>query len=77
MDVWGDLRLSLDDVVDAGQGRVVVLFRQSGTAAASGLALEEPMAMINEFAGGRLVHQTYWRDQRAALRSARIDETDA
>jgi ketosteroid isomerase-like protein len=69
MEVWGDLRLTLDDVVDAGHGRVVVLFRQSGTAAASGVALEEPLAMINEFAGGRLVRQTYWRDQQAALQS--------
>jgi hypothetical protein len=51
MEVWGDLRLALDDVVDAGHRRVVVLFRQSGTAAASGVALEEPIAMINEFAG--------------------------
>ena len=33
MEVWGDLRLSLDDVVDAGHSRVVVLLRQSGTAA--------------------------------------------
>ena len=74
MEVWGDLRLALDDVVDAGHGRGVVLFRQSGTAAASGVALEEPMAMINEFAGGRLVRQTYWRDQEAALRSAGLDE---
>ena len=74
MEVWGDLRLALDDVVDAGDSRVVVLFRQSGTAAASGVALEEPMAMINEFAGGRLVGQTYWRDQEAALRSAGVDE---
>ena len=70
MEVWGDLRLALDEVVDAGNGRVVVLFRQSGTAAASGVALEERMAMINEFAGGRLVRQTYWRDPEAALRSA-------
>jgi ketosteroid isomerase-like protein len=69
MEVWGDLRLALDDVVDAGHSRVVVLFRQSGTAAASGMALEEPIAMINEFAGGWLVRQTYWRDQEAALRS--------
>ncbi|MDX6667356.1 MAG: hypothetical protein QOK04_736 [Solirubrobacteraceae bacterium] len=69
MEVWGDLRLAFDGVVDAGHGRVVVLFRQSGSAAASGVALEEPIAMINEFAGGRLVRQTYWRDQEAALRS--------
>ena len=55
MEVWGDLRLALDDVVDAGHGRVVVLLRQSGSAAASGVALEEPLAMINEFAGGRCV----------------------
>jgi ketosteroid isomerase-like protein len=74
MEVWGDLRLALDDVVDAGHGRLVVLFRQSGTAAASGVPLEEPLAMINEFAGGRLVRQTYWRDQEAALRSAGLDE---
>jgi hypothetical protein len=33
------------------------------------MALEEPIAMINEFAGGWLVRQTYWRDQEAALRS--------
>jgi len=72
MEVWGDLRLSLDEVVDAGNGRVVVLFRQSATAAASGVELEEPLAMINEFAGGRLVHQTYWRDQEVALRSAGV-----
>ena len=69
MEVWGDLRLALDDVVDAGHSRVVVLFRQSGTAAASGVALEEPIAMINEFADGRLVRQTYWRDKEAALHS--------
>ena len=74
MEVWGDLRLALDDVVDAGHGRVVVLFRQWGTAAASGVALEEPLAMINEFEGGWLVRQTYWRDQAAALRSAGLDE---
>jgi ketosteroid isomerase-like protein len=74
MEVWGDLRLTLDDVVDAGHSRVVVLFRQSGTAAASGVPLEEPLAMINEFAGGRLVRQTYWRDQDAALRSVGLDE---
>jgi ketosteroid isomerase-like protein len=74
IEVWNDLRLALDQVVDAGQSRVVVLFRQSGTAAASGVALEEQMAMINEFAGGRLVRQTYWRDQEAALRSVGLDE---
>jgi ketosteroid isomerase-like protein len=74
MEVWGDLQLALDDVVDAGHSRVVVLFRQSGTAAASGVALEEPIAMINEFAAGRLVRQTYWRDQEAALRSVGLDE---
>ena len=75
MEVWGDLRLALDGVVDAGHGRVVVLFRQSGSAAASGVALEEPMAMINEFARGRLVRQTYWRDQEAALRSVGLSES--
>lgn len=74
MEVWGNLRLALDDVVDAGHSRVVVLFRQSGTAAASGVALEEPIAMINEFAGGRLVRQTYWRDQEGALRSVGLAE---
>jgi hypothetical protein len=30
--------------------------------------------MINEFAGGRLVRQTYWRDREAALRSAGLDK---
>ena len=76
MEVWGDLRLALDEVVDAGHSRVVVLFRQSGTAAASRVELEEPLAMINEFASGRLVRQTYWRDQGAALRSVGLDERE-
>ena len=76
MEVWGDLRLALDDVVDAGHSRVVVLFRQSGSAAASGVALEERLAMINEFAGGRLVRQTFWRDQEAALRSVGLEDAE-
>jgi ketosteroid isomerase-like protein len=74
MEVWSGLHLALDDVVDAGDSRVVVLFRQAGTAAASGVALEEPIAMVNEFAGGRLVRQTYWRDQDAALHSVGLAE---
>jgi hypothetical protein len=30
--------------------------------------------MINEFAGGRLVRQTFWRDQEAALRSVGLKD---
>jgi hypothetical protein len=34
------------------------------------------MAMINEFAGGQLVRQTYWRDQEGNAATWADDVTD-
>ena len=70
---WGDLRLVVEQMVEVGSDRIVVLLRQIATGAGSGVPVEMATGDLLTFQDGWLVHQTISTDRDAALRSAGLD----
>jgi hypothetical protein len=70
IDSFGDQRFDLEEIREAGRNRLVSLLRQTGRGTASGVAISEVMASMDEFDRGSLVRQTIWRgDLDPVLRS--------
>jgi ketosteroid isomerase-like protein len=65
-DVWGDFEFHLEDVLDAGPNRLLLLLRQTAHGRDE-LAMNERTAMASQFSEGRVVRQVFWRDRAAAL----------
>ena len=65
-----DLSVELERLIDAGDDRVVGLFRQTATGKGSGVPVELQMAVIYELEDGRVVRMRNYTDQAAALEAA-------
>jgi ketosteroid isomerase-like protein len=64
----------LDRLIDAGNDRVVGVFRQSGTGKESGVPVEVHLATIYELEGGQIVRMRIYLDPTEALEAAGLEE---
>jgi ketosteroid isomerase-like protein len=68
-DVWNDWEVEAERYVDAGDDRVLILWRERGRGKGSGIALEQTGANLVTIADRHIVHMRLYVDQRAALRA--------
>ena len=68
IEVFPDLVVRTDSVGLAGPTRIVAMLRWQGTAAGSGIAIDQPMMTVADFPTGLVTRQSYWFDREAGLR---------
>jgi ketosteroid isomerase-like protein len=68
-EVWNDLEVEAERYVDAGEGKVLILWREWGRGKGSGIAMNQRGANLVTLVDGRIVHMRLYIDQRAALRA--------
>src|SRR6476620_8431721 len=64
----------IERLIDAGNDRVVGVFRQSGTGKESGVTVEVRLATIYELEGGQIVRMRIYLDPTEALVAAGLRE---
>jgi ketosteroid isomerase-like protein len=69
-DAWSEFHRELEEVIDAGEDRVVVFFRLRGTARASGVPVDERVTTVFQLREGRLHRMVVYRDRDEALVAA-------
>ena len=73
LSVWGQVSLTSVAVADAGPDRLLnwAVFQLRGSG--SGVALEQPIAVVYTWRDGWVVRQQYWFDREAGTRAAGVD----
>ena len=67
---WGDIRLEVDEVVEAGATVVVVTGRWTGQGTGSGVQLETPFASALTLRDGKVVRYEWFREKAEAVGAA-------
>ena len=68
---WG---IQLEQVIDAGDDRVVGLLHQSATGKGSGVPVELNLAIVYELDAGRVIRMCNYTNQAEALEAAGLSE---
>jgi ketosteroid isomerase-like protein len=66
---WQEWRQEIDDVIDAGEDRVVVLVRLKARGRESGAPVDQPWAMVITLRHGHLIASRTFLDRKQALKS--------
>jgi ketosteroid isomerase-like protein len=78
MRVWTgefeDWSIDMEQVIDAGDDRVVSVFRQTARGIGSGVPVELLQGAVNELEGGRLIRVRHYASPAGALEAARLSE---
>jgi ketosteroid isomerase-like protein len=70
MQPWDEFHVSVEDLVDAGDGRVVVLASALGKMRGTGAELPQEVATLCRVEDGRIVEVDFYLDQAQARRDA-------
>ncbi len=73
LDVFPDLVVETASVGLAGPDRLVATLRWQGTAAGSGVAIDQRLLTVADFPKGTVVRQWYWFDPEAGLRKLGLE----
>ena len=71
---WEDWRLEVEQIIDLGGERVLVLARESGRGNGSGIKIEHPHAVIATVRNGKIVHTLGFVERSQALEAAGLSE---
>ena len=71
---FGDIRLTVDEVVEAGETVVVVTGRWTGQGTASGVRLETPFSSVLALRNGKVVRYEWFREKAEALEAVGLSE---
>ena len=66
--------IRFEQLIDAGDDRVVIIYRQRGTGKGSGVPIDLHGAMISELRDGRVTRTTHYPDPADALEAAVLRE---
>jgi hypothetical protein len=69
VEIWGDFRLELEGLIDAGENRVVSLWHESGRAKRSGALMSEAGATVFTLDGGLIASVLVSVDREGVLAS--------
>ena len=69
-DDFEDWAIDMEQVIDAGNDRVVTVFRQTATGVGSGVPVELVQGAVNELEGGRLIRVRHYVTPAEALEVA-------
>ena len=70
---FGDIRVEVDEVIDAGDG-VVVAGRWTGEGTGSGVPLETTFSSLLTLRDGKIVRYEWFREKAEALETVRLRE---
>ena len=71
---WGEFRFEIEEVIDFGDHRILVVGRIEGTGRASGAAFDGEWAAMLTFADGWIVKEEAFFDHAEALKAAGLSE---
>lgn len=66
-DMFDDLAVVAEEVIDAGDDRVVAVVRMTGRAKASGIETEIPFSVVYDLRDGKIVRGREYMDKEQAL----------
>jgi ketosteroid isomerase-like protein len=69
---WSSFEMTVDDVIDAGNDRVVVLARMQATGRGSSVSVEREDALVYEVRDGLISRVDYFNDRGRALEAAGV-----
>lgn len=69
-DVWEDWQVEVERYLDAGEGRVLVMWHERGRGRESGVPMQQRGANLMTVRDGRIVHVRMFVHQDAALEAA-------
>jgi ketosteroid isomerase-like protein len=69
-----DWSIELEQVIDAGDDRVVATYRQTATGKASGVPVELHQGAVHELEGGRVIRIRHYPSPAEALEAAGLSE---
>jgi ketosteroid isomerase-like protein len=73
-DDFEDWAIDMEQVIDAGNDRVVTVFRQTATGVGSGVPVELVQGAVNELEGGRVIRIRHYVTPAEALEAAGLSE---
>jgi ketosteroid isomerase-like protein len=74
IDEWGEERTEVEELIDLGDGRLLVLARNKGSGPSSGAAVGMKTAFILTLSAGRVMHEQLFFDRDAALEAVGLRE---
>jgi ketosteroid isomerase-like protein len=69
-----DYSVRFEEPIDAGDDRVVVIYRQRATGKGSGVPIDMRVGMVSELRDGRVIRTTNYLDPAEALEAAGLRE---
>jgi ketosteroid isomerase-like protein len=69
-----DFRFESEELVDVGDGRVLVIGRMKGSGVSSGAPFDQDWAAVFTVAAGRVIHEQVFLDRSAALEAVGLAE---
>src|SRR5206468_1006403 len=67
---WSDFGMDVEELIDAGSGRVVALVRMRATGRGSAVSVEREDAIVYELRDGLIARLDYYNDRSRALAAA-------
>jgi ketosteroid isomerase-like protein len=74
---WGDERTEIEELIDLGHGRLLLLARNKGSGPSSGAAVDMKTAFLFTLAAGQVIREQLFLDRNAAFEAAGLQEQDA
>jgi ketosteroid isomerase-like protein len=75
-EMWDDWKMEPQQFIDAGDGRVVLIFRETGRSE-SGLQMDERHAELYTVRDGKIIYRKGFSDPAEALAAAGLSSSDA
>lgn len=72
-DTWDDWEVETERYVEAGDDKVLILWRERGRGKRSGIPMEESGANLVTLRNGRIVHIRLYAHQQAALKAVGLE----
>ncbi len=73
MEPWEEFRVSVEEVVDTGDGQILVLASAVGRMRGTGAELPQEVAQLCRIVDGRITEVGFYLDQQQARRDAGLD----
>jgi ketosteroid isomerase-like protein len=70
MEPWDEFRITVDDVIDAGNGKILVLASAVGLMRGTGAEVPQEVASLSRIEDGRITGVGFYLDQAQARRDA-------
>jgi ketosteroid isomerase-like protein len=74
LEIFEDVALEAEEIIDGGEDRVIVVLRMTGRARLSGVEVELRFAVLHMLRDGRIVRGREYATKEESLEAARLSE---